>query len=362
MILLDFAKAFDKVPHARLLHKLDFYGIRGNLKSWIGSFLSGRKQRVVLDGCTSSEADVASGVPQGTVLGPLLFLAFINDLPEWAKHSDTRLFADDSLLFRQIKNQQDADLLQQDLKALEEWEKTWQMSFHPSKCTVIRIPSQRKKLIQTSYTLHGHTLEVEESSKYLGINISEDLTWDRHIYQVAGKANRTLGFLRRNFRDCTIPVKKATYTAMVRPAMEYSSAVWDPVSQKHIQLLELVQRRAARYVFNNYTDRTPGCVTQMVKDLHWETLEERRRSGRLCMLYRITNNLVDIEPSIYLQASDNRTRGQARFFQQRIEYPAYRNSFFPHTAREWNSLPSSVTEATSLEGFRQLLSLAQSTQ
>ena len=127
-ILLDFAKASDKVPHARLLHKLDFYGIRGSLKSWIGSFLSGRKQSVVLDGCTSSEADVLSCVPQGTVLGPLLFLAFINDLPEWAKHSDTRLFADDSLLFRQIKNQRDADLLQQNLKAMEDWEKTWQMS------------------------------------------------------------------------------------------------------------------------------------------------------------------------------------------------------------------------------------------
>ena len=146
-ILLDFEKAFDNVSHARLLHKLDFYSIRGNLKAWIGSFLSGRKQKVVLDGCKSTEAEVLSGIPQGTVLGPLLFLAFINNLPDWAKHSDTRLFADDALLFRQIKGQKDAELLQQDLTALEEWEKTWQMSFHASKCTVIRIPPQRKKLL-----------------------------------------------------------------------------------------------------------------------------------------------------------------------------------------------------------------------
>ena len=128
----------------QVLHKLDFYGIRGSLKSWIGSFISGRKQSVVFDACTTSEADFLSGVPQGTVLGQLLFLAFINDLPEWAKHSVTRLFADDSLLFRQIKNQRNADLLLQDLKALEDWEKTWQMSFHPSKCTVIRIPSRER--------------------------------------------------------------------------------------------------------------------------------------------------------------------------------------------------------------------------
>ena len=121
VILLDFEKTFDKVPHARLLHKLDFYDISEILKTWIGFFLSGRKQMVVLDGIKSTEAGVLSGVPQGTVLGPLLFLAFINDLPDWAKHSDTRLFADDSLLFRQIKGQKDAELLQQDLTALEEW-------------------------------------------------------------------------------------------------------------------------------------------------------------------------------------------------------------------------------------------------
>ena len=135
----------------RLLHKLDFYSIRGHLKMWIGSFLRSRKQRVVLDGCKSTEAEVFSGVPQGTVLGPLLLLAFINDLSDWAKHSDTRLFADGSFLFRQIKGQKDSELLQQDLTALEEWEKTWQMSFQASKSTLIRIPPQHKKLLQTNY-------------------------------------------------------------------------------------------------------------------------------------------------------------------------------------------------------------------
>ena len=216
--------------------------------------------------------------------------------------------------------------------------------------------------MRTSYSLHGQTLEIADSSNYLGVTISDVLSWDRHIYQVAGKGNKTLGFLRCNFKDCTIPVKKATYTDMVRPALEFASTVWDPVTQKNIQLLEQVQRRAARYVFNNYSDRQPGCVTQMVTDLQWETLEERRRSNRLCMLYRIANNLVDIDQNIYLQASDRRTRGQAQFFQQRTEFPAYRNSFFPRTIREWNSLPTSVTEATSLEGFRHQLPSAPSTQ
>ena len=116
------------------------------------SFLSNRKQKVLLDGEMSSEKDVLSGVPQGTVLGPLLFPTNINDLPDCIPSSDIKLFADDSLLLREIGNQQDADCLQKDLTALEEWEKKWQMPFHPEKCTVIRVTTNRRSVINTIYT------------------------------------------------------------------------------------------------------------------------------------------------------------------------------------------------------------------
>ena len=138
VILLDFSKAFDKVPHRRLLHKLDYYGVRGETLTWIQSFLGRRKQRVLLDGTTSSQTDIISGVPQGTVLGPLLFLAFINDLPECTT-IETRLFADDALLFRPIRSAKDEPLLQQDLDSLDQWEERWQMRFNLQKCKVVHI-------------------------------------------------------------------------------------------------------------------------------------------------------------------------------------------------------------------------------
>ena len=129
------------------------------------------------------------------------------------------------------------------------------MSFNPSKCTIIRITSgkkRKKSAFQSSYTFHSQVLEVPDASKYLGVKVSNDLTWSRQISEVARKANRTLGFLRRNFKQCTKEVKTATYyTTMVRPVLDYASIVWDPHHQGDIKILEQVQRRAARYVYNS---------------------------------------------------------------------------------------------------------------
>ena len=137
-ILLDFSKAFDKVSHQRLAIKLDHCGIRGTLLRRIKSFLANRTQQELIEGHTSSPAPVVSGVPQGTVLGPLLFLIFINDL-SLKVSSTTRVFAVDSLLYRRIKSPEDAQILQEDIDKLQEWEKDWQMSFNASKCEVIRV-------------------------------------------------------------------------------------------------------------------------------------------------------------------------------------------------------------------------------
>ena len=231
------------------------------------------------------------------------------------------------------------------------------MRFNPTKCTVLRIAPTRssKKVIDASYTLHGHTLETEGARKYLGVTITSNLSWNTHIENTAGKGNKTIGFIRRNLKDCTKPVREASYTSMVRPILEYSSTVWDPHTTANINLLEQVQRRAARYVCNDYTSRTPGCVTSMMDALEWESLHERRKKNRLCMLYKINNALVDIKKDDYLKTSDARTRGDHNFFQDRTYSENYRQSFFPRTIRDWNQLPIAITTASSYSSFRSSL-------
>ena len=170
---MDFAKAFDKVPHRRLLHKLDYYGIRGSTHKWISSWLSGRSQQVVLGGQASDPVPVLSGVPQGSVLGPILFLIFINDLPDNIK-SSVRLFADDCVLYRNIHSLQDSLILQRDLDSLGLWEADWQMKFNVAKCHSMRVTRHYShKQIIHDYTLHQQTVANVQSAKYLGIPITE---------------------------------------------------------------------------------------------------------------------------------------------------------------------------------------------
>ena len=197
VLILDFSKAFDTVPHRRLLGKLEHYGVRDNLLRWCESFLVGRFQSVLVDGVKSAEESVLSGVPQGTVLGPLMFLLYINDLPSRV-NIDTRcrLFADDCLLYRIIDGLEDQVQLQSDLRELEQWAADWGMQFNPSKCHVLSA-NKRSHHHQYFYELCGVVLKSVESEKYLGVTLSSDLSWSSHITAICTKANQKLGFIKR---------------------------------------------------------------------------------------------------------------------------------------------------------------------
>ena len=212
--VMDFAKAFDKVAHNRLLFKLSSYGVKGNTLGWTGSFLFGRSQKVVLEGKSSPSVPVLSGVLQGSVLDTVLFLIYINDLPEYVSNSTVWLFADDTLLHLTIHNSSDCDRLQEDLNNLERWESDWQMSFHPEKCEVIHITTTKTPILH-SYSLRGHTLSSVPQIKYLGVHISQDLKWNSHINSTSSKPNQTLGFLKRNLRINSSTVKEKAYKSLV---------------------------------------------------------------------------------------------------------------------------------------------------
>ena len=188
--VLDFSKAFDTVPHDGLLSKLKHYGIDDKIWTWLSNFQKQRKQRVVVDGIQSDLVTVDSGVPQGTVLGPILFLLHINDLPSVIS-SKVRLFADDCLVYREIKCRQDQNDLQKDLNLLETWGSTWGMRFNAAKCNIKRV-SRKQTPIPYQYELSGQVLEEIKVAKYLGVTVSDDLEWTKHIDVITSKANSKL--------------------------------------------------------------------------------------------------------------------------------------------------------------------------
>ena len=345
MVILDFSKAFDRLPHQRLLKKIHHYGIRDNTFQWIASFLSQRTQQVLVEGQSSEKVPVISGVPQGSVLGPILFLIFINDLPD-NLHSKARMFADDCIVYREIKSNKDQLTLQEDLDTLAAWEQKWGMDFHPQKCNVLRV-SRAKSPMTFSYRLKGTVLAEEATSKYLGVDLQNNLSWNQHVSRVTKKANSMLGFLRRNLRKASEETKAQAYMSMVRSKIDYCSTVWNPHQRDQKYQVEMVQRRAARFVTGRY--RNTSSVTDMLDYLGWETHESRRTKLQLTVFYKIVHDLIAIPHSRYLTPASKKTRAAHSFkFQQ---YPTstdcFKFSFFPRTIPVWNRLPAAAAEAPS---------------
>ena len=250
-ILLDFSKAFDKVDHQILLSKMEDIGITGPLLSWTSSFLLNRTQHVLLNGSFSDPAKVLSGVPQGTVMGPLLFLIYINDIHRnLSPGTEIRLFADDSLLYRNISDTSDSQTLQKDLDTLQKWELENKMEFHPDKCQVLTVTNKKNRTGFT-YNIHGIPLKPHDTAKYLGVTIDKSLNWDAHLKDIYRKASFMLSFLERNLQKVPQHVKIQSYNALFRPLLEYGCCAWDPHTAAQIDKLELIHKRAARFVTGN---------------------------------------------------------------------------------------------------------------
>ena len=315
--------------------------------------MADRKQQVVVDGAISAQAPVVSGVPQGTVLGPLLFLLFINDLPDNLK-CRVRLFADDCIVYNIIDSEQNSRDLQNDLEVLAQWERRWGMAFHPEKCSILSICNSNSPYL-FRYKLKGHVLERTSSSKYLGVNIFSNLNWGGHIDKIVNKANEVLGFLRRNLKTNNRVVKERAYFSLVRPHLEYCCSIWCPFQKDDIRKIEMVQRRAARFVLNRY--HNTSSVSDMLDELRWTSLETRRQNCQLSLMYKIVHNLVDVPADQFLVPAYGRTRSNHsyKFRQFSCRTNIFRASFFPKVVPVWNTLSANIVEAPDLAHFKQEL-------
>lgn len=351
-IYLDFAKAFDSVPHERLARKLKMYGVTGSALIWIQQFLSNRRQCVRVEDAFSSWKPVTSGIPQGSVLGPVLFVIFINDLPE-VTESFVEMFADDTKIYMPLKNEADSAKLQQDIHNLTDWATKWQLRFNASKCKTLHLGNNNP---QKSYVMKNEhdvltTLEKTELEKDLGINIDPSLKFSQHIEKQVNKANRILGLIRRSYQHLDKDSFKHLFTALVRPHLEYCNVAWAPRLVKDKKLIEGVLRRGSKCVPGlrelSYEDR--------LKTLNIPSMTYRRARGDMIEVYKYTHELYNVN-QILQPNTDNTRRGHNFKLQKRSCKTATRKNFFSYRiVNAWNSLPSHVVNAPTMNSFKSRL-------
>ena len=349
VLYLDLAKAFNTVPPRKLLHKVKAHGIDGKILKWIEAFLVGRQQRVIVGDRLSGWMPVPSGVPQGSVLAPLLFMLYINDLPSVLK-CGIKIFADDSKLYHSVRHPQDAAALQEDLDAAVHWAEEWQLTFNAAKCKVLHIGSQNPHHV---YALKETPMEETAAEKDLGIYVDTDLKFRKQAATAVSKASQVMAVIRRSFQlldKLTLPV---LFKTLVRPHLEYGNVVWGPWNRADQQLVERVQRRATKMVPEirhlSYPER--------LQALKLPSLYHRRRRGDMIMVYQLLHGGVDIDlHDFFVLASARNTRGHPwRLAKPHAHTRIRRNSFSVRVINDWNGLPPTVVSAESLNQFKNRL-------
>jgi hypothetical protein len=352
VVFLDFAKAFDKVPRERLLEKLRAHGVRGRAWNWIKQWLTGRKQRVVLNGKCSSWADVLSGVPQGSVLGPILFLIFINDVDSAVEFINIlRKFADDTKLGQPASTPEERELLQRAPDNLCEWAKKWGMEFNVKKCKVMHFgfnnPAQ-------SYRMEDQQLEVTEEERDIGVSVTRTLKPSAQCAKAAKMAQSVLSQVSRafHFRDRHIFLR--LYIQYIRPHLEFAAAAWSPWHESDKDLLEKVQRRAVCMI----SGLQGKSYEEKLKELGITTLEERRHQSDMVQTYKILHGHDKVKSdTLFVRAdqSNVQTRsatGPMNLRHQAARLEVRRNFFSQRVVENWNKVPTNIKMACTVNSFK----------
>lgn len=351
VVYIDFSKAFDSIVHSKLLFKLGLYGIDGPLLKWIEIFLANRMQCVVTDYCFSPFCNVISGVPQGSVLGPILFLIYVNDLSTvCCGNTVLQLFADDAKLYSNISINDGTVSLQQSLIKLSQWARDWQLTINTSKCLVISVATHPKP-VHDVYYIDDSPVPRQNSTIDLGVTICSDLSFETHINNIVFKARQRVGVLFRGFLTRNINVMRRAFTVYIRPILEYNSIVWNPSLIHLTELLESVQ--------HNFTKRIPSISSRSYPErlatMDLELLELRRLRFDLVYCYKIFNDLTPFDPNkvflIYTPIASSRSNLPY------LQKPAkagnkFLSLLYYRCAEAWNTLPASLRLSSSLPTFK----------
>ena len=351
VVFLDFAKAFDKVPVERLVKKVKAHGIGGRVLNWIAAWLRGRKQRVVLNGKASDWADVLSGVPQGSVLGPLLFIIFINDLDMAATAELVHKFADDTKIAQPIRSDQDKTTLQITLDNLCVWANTWGMEFNVAKCKVMHLGHGNTGHV---YSMNNAALGQTTAERDLGVIMSDNLKPSSQCAKAARAATVVLNQLTRAFHFRDRHVFMQLYKQYVRPHLEFAGPAWAPWTAADKDLLEKVQMRAIRMVSGldgrEYEDR--------LSELGLTTLEERRHQMDMAEVYKIVTGKGCVSPSEWFEMAETAprpTRAAADPLNVRIKHGRLdiRKHFFSvRVCENWNKVPGDIKRLKTADSFK----------
>ena len=348
VIYLDFRKAFDSVPHERLALKLQEHGFTGKLLQWIRDFLANRSQRVRVGNDFSEKGKVLSGIPQGSILGPVLFTVFINDLPDNIE-SICKVFADDTKIYDSPKNN---TIIQNDLCKLEEWSNIWQLYFNTTKCKVLHIGRNNPELDYKMKLGDSHiNLTKCDNEKDLGVTFDKLLTFDVHISNAINKGNKMLGLVKRSFSFLDQSTFLMLYKALIRPHLEYGNLIWHPYLKRQSAAIEKVQRRATK-ILPNLKDKE---YEQRLKSLNLPSLKARRIRGDLIQAYKIFNDVDDLDPNQLFPTNPNDRslrNSSNKIFKPHYNTKEKKNSFSYRIADRWNKLPEHIKNAPSTNSFK----------
>lgn len=352
ILYLDFSKAFDKVPHQRLLLKLRAHGVGAIVTDWIGAWLKDRKQRVVVNGKESNWSPVCSGVPQGSVLGPTLFIIYINDIDDGIT-SEVLKFADDTKVFRKVATVEQAFTLQEDMHKLFYWSKEWQMMFNSAKCKCLHMGYGNPKY---DYFIDTDPIESVSEEKDLGIIMHDSLDPSQQVAKVVKTANQVLGMIRRTYEDKSKENIVGLYKSLVRPHLEYCVQAWRPYWQKDIDNIEKVQRRATKLI----PELKDMVYEDRLKETKLISLEMRRLRADLLEVFKIVHGFEDVNPENFFvfqsETGRQNTRGHShKIYKQRSRLMVRKFFFSQRVIEEWNNLPGTATNATTINGFKSQL-------